>query len=711
MLLLGCLSIIPAAAQRNLSGTVCDSNGEPLIGATVSVEGRKGLGAVTDLSGKYQLRLPEKHQTYILKVRFVGYVTESRSISPQDRTADFRLKEDAIGMETVVVTGTRTPKRLKEVPVITRVITLDDIRKTDATNIVDVLEMEMPAIETSYSMDMQPSLNIQGFSGNAVLFLVDGERLAGETMNDVDFSRLNMDNVERVEIVRGAASSIYGSNAVGGVINLIPRTSTEPWTANVNARYGAYNNQRYGTTVSFRAGNFNNSFNLQRLSQGRIEYFNPDTEGDKGSYDSMDPTASWNFKDRLTFTPNNQLKLTANVGYYYRERERSSSEDNRYRDFTGGLKGRYLFSKGQSLEVSYAFDQYDKSDFDKVKRSDVRDYSNVQNSFRALYNHTFNGKHILTVGGDYLYDYLASYMFSGGETYRQYTADAFAQFDWNPNRHFNAVASARYDYYSEAKAQNFSPQLNLMYKLRNCSLRGSYAVGFRAPTLKEMYSAFDMGSIWWIYGNEHLKPEKSHNFSLSAEYFKSRYNLTVTGYYNLVNDRIDVQWDPSLENGKGAMMYTNIRKMKMAGANVDAAAKYPCGLEIRLSYAYTYQSEKYNQYVSTARPHAGTARFSYGKEWKKYGFNVTLSGRLLSKLTTLVYNDTSDPSKGSSQETYPAYTMWKLNLTQNIYKGIHVTLTADNLFNYRPSYYYFNSPYTTGTTLAAGVSVDLDRLF
>ena len=121
----------------------------------------------------------------------------------------------------------------------------------------------------------------------------------------------------------GAASSIYGSNAVGGVINLIPRISTEPWTANVNARYGAYDNQRYGTTVSFRAGNFNNSFNLQRLSQGRIEYFNPDTEGDKGSYDSMDPTASWNFKDRLTFTPNNQLKADSQRWILFtRERER-----------------------------------------------------------------------------------------------------------------------------------------------------------------------------------------------------------------------------------------------------------------------------------------------------------------------------------------------------------------------------------------------------
>ena len=96
---------------------------------------------------------------------------------------------------------------------------------------------------------------------------------------------------------------------------------------------------------------------------------------------------------------------------------------------------------------------------------------------------------------------------------------------------------------------------------------------------------------------------------------------------------------------------------------------------------------------------------------EKYGFNVTLSGRLLSKLTTLVYNDTSDPSKGSSQETYPAYTMWKLNLTQNIYKGIHVTLTADNLFNYRPRYYYSSTPSTTGTTVAVALSVDIEKFF
>ena len=130
------------------------------------------------------------------------------------------------------------------------------------------------------------------------------------------------------------------------------------------------------------------------------------------------------------------------------------------------------------------FDQYDKSDFDGVKRLDIRDYSNVQHTLRALYSHTFFGKNTLIVGGDYMRDYLMSYQFTNeAGSYAQYTADAFAQFEINPTDFLNITTSLRYDYFSEAKAQNFSPKLGLMYKLGNCSLRGSYAVGFRAPTL------------------------------------------------------------------------------------------------------------------------------------------------------------------------------------------------------------------------------------
>ena len=110
-------------------------------------------------------------------------------------------------LDEVVVTGTRTPKFLKDVPIQTRVINAKELAKLDATNVQDLLQQELPGVEFSYAMNQQTHLNFSGFGGQGVLFLVDGERLAGETMDDVDFTRLNMDNVERIEIVKGAASA------------------------------------------------------------------------------------------------------------------------------------------------------------------------------------------------------------------------------------------------------------------------------------------------------------------------------------------------------------------------------------------------------------------------------------------------------------------------------------------------------------------------
>ena len=85
----------------------------------------------------------------------------------------------------------------------------------------------------------------------------------GKLLNNVDYNRLNLDNVERVEIVKGAASTLYGSSAVGGVINIITRDSEDPWNLNVNSRFGEHNDQRYGGTFSFKAGKFNSQTNVQ----------------------------------------------------------------------------------------------------------------------------------------------------------------------------------------------------------------------------------------------------------------------------------------------------------------------------------------------------------------------------------------------------------------------------------------------------------------
>ena len=281
-----------------------------------------------------------------------------------------------IDMEQVVVTATRTPKLLKDAPLVTRIITRDDIRKSDASHVGELLQSELPGIEFSFSMNQQTALNMSGFDGGSVLFLIDGERIAGETLDNVDYSRLNLNDVERIEIVKGAASALYGSNAVGGVVNIITRTDKEKWNVEANARYGSHNEQRYGGAVSFNAGKVYSRTNVQYTG---IDSYDLPADGD---YSRIYGNRTWDFKERLIYTTNEHLKFTARAGYFFRERDAQAIAKERYRDFSGGVKGNYVFGR-HDAELAYTFDQYDKSDYNLFTEKDIRDYSNVQHTLRA----------------------------------------------------------------------------------------------------------------------------------------------------------------------------------------------------------------------------------------------------------------------------------------------------------------------------------------
>ncbi len=702
LLFLSITSNFSLQAQRTVVGTVTDSaTGETLVGVTIRVADHKGLGTVTDNVGKYRLQLPSS-KVFTLEVSYVGYEPQRRTIDANHKgPANFALRQKANILDMVVVTGTRTPKLLKDVPIVTRVITHDDIAMQDATDIRDVLQTELPGVEFSYSMGQQV-VNIQGFGGNSVLFLVDGERLAGESVfGNLDYTRLNMDNVERVEIVKGAASSLYGSDAVGGVINIITRNYDKPWNLNLNTHFAEHNEQRHGGTLGFKVGNVSSITNVQYASTDAIRF------GNDGDFGSLAAHHSWNFKEKLAYSFNNKLKITAKAGYFFRERESQQLSHERYRDFSGGLNAEYTFDSSNSLMAAYNFDQYDKSDYSLASYLDVRDYSNVQHSVRTLYNRTFAQNNILTLGGDYMRDYLMTYQFADNGSKFQHTADLFAQYDWNITPKLNLIGGLRYDYFSDAGVHNLSPKLGMMYKLKNSSLRASYARGFRAPKLKEMHMNFDMASIFMIYGNPDLRPEKSHNFTLAAEYTKKCYNLTLMGFYNRVADRITTAWDREVQG----QVYVNMSPLQIAGLDASASARWDFGLGLRLSYVYTYEHiEKGQPELSSTRPHSATIRVEYGRKWRKYSFNVALNGRVLSSVTCDEYTSMTDYTE-TVKATYPGYTIWKLTLAQKIGKAVTLNTAIDNLFNYVPDYYYSNSPTTTGTTFSVGLSIDVDRLF
>ena len=636
---------------------------------------------------------------------------------------------DSVELNPIVVTASHTPKTLKDAPVVTRLITLHDIKIVDATNIQDMLTQEIPGLEFGLAMSQETSLNMSGFGGNAVLFLVDGERMAGETMDNTDYNRMNLDNVGRIEIVKGASSALYGSNAVGGVVNIISRENLEPWTANANTRYNTFGHEwRNGASFSFNTEKWNSQTSFQHTMIDPVDLpkahtseeiaielmkkaqglpYDESVLNDDSNISRLYGQKTYNVKERLTWRATDQLTLTGRGGYFFRTSERDTY-DYHFKGYSAGLKGRYAWDHARNLELSYAYDQYDKANFlpDGTRTHD-HDYSNQQHVVHALYHHPI-GKNSLLLGADYLHDYLTTYQFIDNTSHTQNNIDAYAQFDWNITERLNVVGSVRYDYFSASCLDAFTARLAVVCKLPLFTLRGNYASGFRAPTLKEMYMHFDMGNMgYMIIGNPELEPEKSHNFNVAIErqnrirhsgILDGVYNFTLMGYCNIFDKRITTI-DYTYE-GMESALYWNEDGVNVWGVDISMGHYFDWGLTLKLNYSWMHETGNvwFSQFNQT-RNHSMTWRIGYNHRFScRYAFDAALSGRNQGK-----------PQSGRT-DVDQGYTIWKLMVQHHLWRGVHVNTAIDNLFNYKPKSYYYSSPLTTGTSFSIGLSVDLDKL-
>ncbi len=620
----------------------------------------------------------------------------------------------------VVVTGTRTPKTLLNTPVLTRLISHAEIEKADATTLQDILQEVVPGVEFSYSMNQQRHMNFSGFGGQSMLILVDGERLAGETMDDVDFDRLTLSNVDHIEIVKGPVSALYGSNANGGVINIITKKDNKPFALNLNGRIGKHSDQRYGFTWQQGGRRWGNTFDFSRISR---DNYNVSSAADPVTrvINTIYGDKTYNFKEQITYRPIDNITLGGHAGYFFRETVRSADTPERYRDYNGGLRADWRISEGKHLTMSYSYDQYDKSDYQRISRLDIRDYSDVQNAFRMLYNHRFADGNILTVGADYMHEYLLNTHLEG-RTRHQDSFDAFAQDDWTINQIWEVVTALRYDYFSDGNTQRLTPKVSIRHTpVKGLNVRFGYGMGFRAPSLKEKYYDFDAAGIWTILGNPDLKPEFSHNFNLSLEYRHSNYELLLSGYHNHVKNKIasGVPYFASANDSRPTLPYVNLDTYSVNGIEASAKARWKNGISARISYSYTDEQlpkdkegrTANNQYIP-ARKHALNAHADWEHRFTSwYGLNIAIDGRVLSGVDNIEYADYYDISRGTVSVHYPAYTVWKALLSNRLGKAFKLTLTVDNILNYKPKYYYLNAPLTDGANFMVGLSVDVDKLF
>lgn len=684
-------------------GVVVDNHGEALAAATVSVVDMRMMRQC-DEQGHFAFDLPAGH--YRLQVQLVGYGSAEQEVQAGDTAVVVRLR--SLGMlNAITVTATRTPRTLANTPIVTKVISSEEIAASDASTVREVLEQELPGVEFSYSMNQQVAINVQGTGGMSVLFLVDGERLAGETLDNIDYGRLNVSDVERIEVIKGAATVLYGSNAVGAVVNIITKRQNDPWSLSLNGRHASrYGQYGYGATAGVKQGRWSNLLNMN--TDGASSYYVVDTDGDSTQ---VYGNQQWNFKDKMSLRLSDRISLTGRVGYYFHERDDAVDDKPRARDFSGGLRLASAIGDSTSLEASYSFDRYDKSDFYPLVDKEYLDYKNVQNSCRLLMHHSFSPKLELSLGVDAMDDYLLSYQFSADASdHRQQTADLFAQAEWEPSAHWNIIGGIRVDYFSLYGVE-CSPKVAAMYKSGHYRLRATYAKGFRAPTLKELYMDFNMANIFNIYGNADLESEVSHCFTLSAEYGDEYATASATAYYNRLGNEITTVWNPAMSDGRGAMEYRNVEGTDLASVDLALRLRTDGGFAFKAGYTLFHEFPRGDALpTSDTRPHSVTAQASYEQQWSQVRMTATLGARYLSAATYYVITTSTDGAYDSYEPfTSSGYGLVKLVASAKFWDCLTVTATVDNLLNYRPQHYAYNSPYTLGRTYIVGLSLDLPK--
>ena len=706
-----------------IKGVVMTANGEPLAGASIVVEGTN-INCGSNSKGEFSLNV-QKDKVYKLRVSYLGYTPRLITVPASGHPPlKIKLQPSETALNELVVTGSRYERQLKDVPVITRVISREEIETVNPVDFTTLLEYTLPGIQFYYNtMSQVPEITYQGMDAKAVLFLLDGERISGESGDsNIDYSRFNINDIERIEVVRGAASTLYDSRAIGGVINIITKKSVRPFTASMNTRYAGKKGQSYSASAGVNLHRFSSltSFGwrkrdsyLVKDEQGKQkEIINPDGSVTKSKtdpiafniygYSIMDISQklSYNFTDRFTGS--------ARISYYTNKRDKYDNARyyQRYRDLILSGKLKWQFADNQNLDLSYIRDNYIKDNV--YVDDDERVYGNVNSTIRLYYTGMF-GKHTLSGGVDLLREDMKHHFMKDTATVHMNQYSFCLQDDWQLTDKMNVVVGVRGDKGGSYRL-HFTPKVSVLYRpLKTITLRAGYSQGYRIPNLKELYQEFNMGGMGiMMYGNKDLKPEEGTQISASVEYDYKGLNLSVSTYHNRYKNKISYEY---ISPGKSwNMKYVNALNVKTTGVEVTANYKLPFGLRFSGGYSYVYDYDERDGYnMSWVRPHSARLSSVYKHRFGKTTESVAFNTSWVSSITRYAY---SSSDKTYTKTKYDPRTLCSLNLRSELPRGIAIGLMVDNIFNYRDK--AVDSAVQlpeNGRTFVATVSINIADMF
>lgn len=757
ILFLMLLICVHTAAQQKVKLEVLEKGTEqPIIAANVIYADNEALRnpqyAITNTSGQAELKLPSKGICYY-KVTYIGYVPVTGKIGGTQDEKVIYMKEDDLGINEVVVTGSRTARPIKMSPVTTQVLGGKALVDAGYSNLQQALQQETPGLNIQ-KVGFGNEISMQGLDARHVLFLMDGERMTGDMAGNLDYERFNLHAIDRVEIVKGASSTLYGSRAAGAVINLITKKTDKPLSIDAGIRYGQMNERNYKhpqpkdflymfeqnadrpnlqswVSAGFKAGKFTSQTDVWYSESDAFYMYQ--AENDKKVYtkeanpflphdiivvsNAVRPPMGIEGKEHITvsqklyYNPNPNLSVLV-YGSSFFMNTYDLIQDMTFsqaRDWTAGTKVTYHVKDWFSVTGSLHADFYDR--FKRHERIDKRqkDYeSSIYQPRLTVTSNYFNG-HSLILGMEHTSDELTSDRFSGNANHDLKTralkeTEYFLQDEWTINPRWMISAGIRTNF---SKAFGFMgmPKVAAKYSPdKHWSLRANYSMGYRSPSIKELFFNWDHLGMFMIRGNENMRPEKNNYFSLGAEYSNDRLFVSGTAYGNYFRDKIEGVW--RIYDMQYNFEYTNLSQQRLLGLEVLARWSVLDCLTLNGTYSFVDVSKNKGIQVNTTSPHAATASMDYKYMKKNYRLNAVFSASYMGGKKFDVQDRVFVKEENKSYDTYfrcdlPQYVLCNLSVSQTFWNKVKLTLGMDNLFNYVPKTLgsgitMFNVPATAG---------------
>ncbi|WP_298365357.1 TonB-dependent receptor [uncultured Lutibacter sp.] len=632
VILLFCIAVFAKNTTSNtaiIKGIVTDSN-NPIPGATVYIK-NSTIGSSANISGRYQFAVAAGE--FIVVASAIGYKAKEVMVSLKNnetRVLNFELEEDLFGLEQVVVTGTRTFKKQTNSPVIVNVIDSKLLNDVQACSLSEGLRFQTGLrVETDCQTCNYTQLRMNGLSGGYSQILINGRPVFSPLTGLYGLEQIPANMIDRVEIVRGGGSALYGSGAIGGTVNVITKipknNSFEFSYTHQSIKNAAFENiLNANTTVVNKSENA--GFSVFLNHRNRTMY-----DANDDNFSELPKLKNTSFGVSSFFMPTNNQKLELSVGYLNEYRYggeminkpallTQQSEERTHYVFMGTLDYQINFNNDNSSIITYFSTQ--KTDRDHYTGIFPDEENEIQNHLEnppygisdvktyqggMQFNHKFlsflKGLNTISIGTEFVEDKVYDEIEAYNYLINQKTTNIglFAQSDWEVSEKWNVLTGFRADKHNFLDSFVFSPRVSLLYKpIEKTQFRFTYGTGFKAPQAfdADLHIAFAGGGISRIRLANNLKEERSQSLTTSINYDKASEKFiagfTLEGFYTKLNDAF---YQHSLGEDEFGEVFEkrNGDAATVKGVTLELRANY--NKKVQLETGFTLQASEFSESV------------------------------------------------------------------------------------------------------------------